>query len=62
MMLQKWFTFSNNSRMFKKLRENLDKQHINLLLYTEIRWLSRGRVLNRVFEMKVELQDSFQEN
>jgi hypothetical protein len=48
--------------MFKKLCENLDNQHIDLLLHTEIRWLSRGSVLNRVFELKGELQDYFQEN
>jgi hypothetical protein len=33
----------------KKLYETLDKQHITLLLHAEIWWLSRGRVLNRVF-------------
>jgi hypothetical protein len=43
------------SRMFKKLCENLEKQHINLLQNTEIRWLSR------MLELK-ELQDYFQEN
>jgi hypothetical protein len=48
--------------MFKKLCQNLDKQHINLLLHTEIRWLSRGRVLNRMSVLKTELQDYFQEN
>ena len=51
-----------HSRMFKRLCENLDKEHINLLLHTEIRWLSRGRVLNRVFELKDALQEYFQEN
>jgi hypothetical protein len=50
------------SRMFNTLRENLDVQHINLLLHTEIQWLSRGRVLNRLFEVKGELHDYFQEN
>jgi hypothetical protein len=51
-----------HARMFKKLCENLDKQHINHLLHTEIRWLSTGRVLNRVSELKGDLHDCFQEN
>jgi hypothetical protein len=48
--------------MFKKLCVNLDKHHINLLLHVDIRWLNRGRVLNRLFELKGQLQDYFQEN
>ena len=56
MMLQKWSTLLNKDqftpRIFKRLCENLDKEHINLLLHTEIWWLSRGRVINRVFELK----------
>ena len=51
-----------HSRMFKRWCGNLGKEHINLLLHTEIRWLSRGRVLNRVFDLKDELQEYFQEN
>jgi hypothetical protein len=51
-----------HSRMFKKLCENLDTQHVHLLLHTEIRWLSRGRVISRVFELKGELQHYLQEN
>jgi uncharacterized protein YlzI (FlbEa/FlbD family) len=46
----------------KKLYENLDKQHKNLLLCIEIRCLSRGRDLNRVSDLKGELQEYFQEN
>lgn len=46
----------------KKLCENLNKQHTNLLPNTEIQWHSTGRVLNRVFELKGELQDYVQEN
>jgi hypothetical protein len=59
MMLQKIVNLIKQKavhfRMFKKLCDNLDKQHINLLLYTEILWLSRGGVLNRVVELKGEL-------
>jgi hypothetical protein len=44
----------------KKLCENLNKQHKNLLLHTEIWWFSRGGVLNWVFELEGELQDHFQ--
>ena len=36
-------------RMFKWLFENLDKEHLNVLLCTEIWWLNRGRILNIVF-------------
>ena len=53
---------SVHSRMFKRLCENLDKEHINLFLHTDIWWLSRRRVLNRMFELKDELQEYFQEN
>ncbi|XP_068242324.1 zinc finger BED domain-containing protein 5-like [Palaemon carinicauda] len=35
--------------------------HISLILHTDIRWLSRGRVLNRVLELKEELKTFFQE-
>ena len=46
--------------MFKRPCENLNKEHINLLLRTEIRSLSRGTVLNRIFELKDKLQEYFQ--
>jgi hypothetical protein len=63
---KKWLTLSNNDHFtpecLKKMCENLDKQHINLLLHTEIRWFSGGRVLNGIFWQKGELQDYFQEN
>jgi hypothetical protein len=40
----------------------MDRQHINLLLHTENWRLNRGRVPNRVSELKGELQDYFQQN
>lgn len=44
------------SKMFKELCENLDKEHINLLLHAEVQELSRWRVLNRTSEPNGELQ------
>jgi hypothetical protein len=65
-MLKLWLTLSNKDQFtpeyLKKLCENLDKQHINHQLHAEILWLSRGRILNRVFERKGGLQDYFQAN
>ena len=45
-----------NSRLFEQLFEEMDAEHRCLLLYTEIRWLSRGKSLNRVFELREPLQ------
>ena len=38
-----------NSRLFSELCS--DEKHKTLLLHTEVRWLSRGRVLGRLFEL-----------
>jgi hypothetical protein len=46
----------------KKLCENLDIQPISLLLHTDIWWLSRQRVLSRLFKLKGKFQDYSQEN
>lgn len=44
-----------NSRIFVQLCDEMDTEHRRLLMYTEVRWLSHGRALIRVFELQVPL-------
>ena len=50
------------SRMFSKLCDELGSEHSSLLLHTEIRWLSRGKIVERVFELREELSIFLQEH
>ena len=38
------------------LCEDMGSVHASLLLHTEVRWLSGGKTLTRVFEMKTEVR------
>lgn len=40
----------------------MDSEHYQLLLHSEIRWLSRGKVLSRLFELKDEVRLFFIEH
>ncbi|XP_063600317.1 zinc finger BED domain-containing protein 5-like [Penaeus indicus] len=42
-------------RLFEKICLEMGADHVSLLLHTDVRWLSRGRVLNRVLELKEQL-------
>lgn len=42
-------------RLFAKLCENMEANYTSLLYYCEVRWLSRAKVIQRVFELKEEI-------
>ncbi|XP_068122103.1 zinc finger MYM-type protein 6-like [Hyperolius riggenbachi] len=44
-----------NSRLFRALCRDMGADHITVLLHTEVRWLSRGRLLNRLLELRNEV-------
>ncbi|GFS73616.1 zinc finger BED domain-containing protein 5 [Trichonephila clavipes] len=44
------------SRLFSLLCEDYGSKHKTLLLHTKVRWLSRGKTLTRLFELRAELQ------
>ena len=45
-----------NTRLFKELCKEMNSDHEVLLFHTAVRWLSKGNVLNRVYELKNEIK------
>ncbi len=45
-----------NSRLFQNLCRDMDSEHEAFLFYSKVRWLSKGNIVNRVFELRGELK------
>ena len=43
------------SRLFEELCKSMCSQHVRLLMHTDVRWLSKGKVLTRFHELQKEL-------
>ena len=41
-----------NTRLFSKLCKDMDAKHTSLLYHTQVRWLSKGNMLSRIFELR----------
>ena len=50
-----------NTRLFRRLCEDTNAEHCELLYNTEARWLSKGNVLKRIFELRDDLVDFFKQ-
>lgn len=50
-----------DSRLFSQLCESLGSEYTHLLYHSEVRWLSKGQVLKRVYLLKHELKLFFQQ-
>ena len=48
-------TSALHTRLFARLCEDVGSDHKCLLFHTEVRWLSRGKVTRRVFELRGKL-------
>ncbi|CAH0546966.1 unnamed protein product [Brassicogethes aeneus] len=45
-----------NTRLFETLCSDLGSEHKKLLFNTEVRWLSKGNMLSRLFDLRAEVQ------
>ena len=50
------------SHLLAKICEEMGEKFKNVLLHTEIRWLSRGRVFCRIYELREMMLRLFRKN
>lgn len=50
-----------NSRIFEALCEEMGSEYTHLLRHAEVRWLSRGKILTRLFALREEVRLFFQQ-
>lgn len=55
------FSRATNHRLFKALCDEVGAEHTVLLFHTDVRWLSRGKVVSRVFELRQEVETFLRE-
>ena len=47
---------ATTSRLFKQFCKEMDRDHETLLHYIAVRWLSKGNVVTRFFELRTEIK------
>lgn len=45
-----------NTRLFRVLCNDLSAEHQSLIFHTQVRWLSKGNMLSRLYELKSEVE------
>ena len=45
-----------NIRLFSKLCKDMDSDHTTLLYHIQVRWLSKGNMLSRIFKLREEVK------
>ena len=46
-----------NHRQFQELLQEVESDYGDLLYFSEVRWLSRGAMLQRVYQLREEIGD-----
>jgi hypothetical protein len=51
-----------NHRKFKSILEEMNSNYSDVLLHTSVRWLSRGKILERFFTLRLKITAFLQQN